>query len=117
VGAGHSTTTSSSVASKSLKVGTFAPAIPTESGPLSASSRIERLTPFLAYRWDSGLRGPSKTRLPHRSVRRLPLEVHPAKPFALVDELLIGQYLVGSTCSLLPFTQYPRREILGNSVF
>src|SRR4051812_24775167 len=38
----------SSVASKSLKSGTFAPAIISESGPPSASTRIERLTPFLA---------------------------------------------------------------------
>src|SRR5215210_1141691 len=45
---GRSTTTASRVASKSLKSGTFAPATITESGPPSASTSIERLTPFLA---------------------------------------------------------------------
>jgi hypothetical protein len=48
VGSGRATTMASSVALSSLKSGTLAPAITTESGPPSASTSTERLTPFLA---------------------------------------------------------------------
>ena len=92
MGSGRSMTMASSVASKSLKSGTFAPAMTAESGPPSASTRIERLTPTLAlYRWDLGLRDPPKTGLAHSPVRSLPLEVHPAKLLALLDESLPDQ--------------------------
>ena len=47
-GFGALTAMASRVASKNLKSGTFAPATITESGPPSASTSIERLTPFLA---------------------------------------------------------------------
>ena len=42
----RSTTMASSVASRSLKSGTFAPAITTARGPPSASTKRERFTPF-----------------------------------------------------------------------
>src|SRR5215218_3664016 len=68
----------SSVASSSLKSGTFAP----------ATTSRERFTPFLPLSVDWGLRGPPKTRLAHRPIGGLPLKVHPAEFLALLDEPL-----------------------------
>src|SRR5215207_1926120 len=78
----------SSVASSSLKSGTFAPAITAARGPPSASTRRERFTPFFPYQWDWGLSGPPKTSLAHSAVRGLPLEVHPTELLAVLDETL-----------------------------
>src|SRR5215217_3406035 len=61
----------SSVASRSLKSGTLAPETTTESGPPSASTRTERLTPFLALSVGLGpMRSPQNE--PYPSHRRLP---------------------------------------------
>jgi hypothetical protein len=78
----------SSVASKSLKSGTFAPAITTERGPPSASTSRERLTPFLALSVGLGPTRSPKARLAHRPIGGLPLEVNSAEFLALLDELL-----------------------------
>src|SRR5215210_5547388 len=76
----------SSVASKSLKSGTLAPAITTERGPPSASTRRERLTPTLALSVGLGPTRSPKTCLAHRSIRRLPLKVHATQLLALLDQ-------------------------------
>src|SRR5215207_5399941 len=76
------------VSSSSLKSGTLAPAITTESGPPSASTKIERLTPILALSVGLGpIWSPQGTGLAHRTVGRLPLKVHPAEFLALLDQL------------------------------
>src|SRR5215207_3180462 len=76
------------VSSSSLKSGTLAPAITTESGPPSASTKIERLTPILALSVGLGpIWSPQGTGLAHRTIGRLPLEVHSAELFAFLDQL------------------------------
>src|SRR5215208_6726445 len=78
----------SSVASNSLKSGTFAPAITTERGPPSASTSRERLSPFLAL--SVGL-GPTRSpqSVPCPWPHRRPATRSPLRQFlALLDELL-----------------------------
>lgn len=87
-GTGRSTTMASSVSSSSLKFGTLAPATTAESGPPSASIKMERFTPFLPLSLGLGPTGSPKTSLAHRSVGGLPLEVHPAEFPALLDQSL-----------------------------
>src|SRR5215213_10234769 len=78
----------SSVASNSLKSGTFAPAITTERRPPSASTSRERLSPFLALSVGLGPTRSPKACLAHGPIGGLPLEVHSAEFLALLDELL-----------------------------
>src|SRR5918995_172510 len=74
----------SSVASNSLKSGTFAPAITTERGPPSASTSRERLTPFLALSVGLGpTRSPQSAPCPsphRRPATRSPLRRVPRTP-------------------------------------
>jgi hypothetical protein len=68
---------------------TFAAPTTTANGPPSASTKRLRFTPFLPLSVGfEPMRSPQKTGLPHRSVSRLPLEVHSAKLFASLDQLL-----------------------------
>ena len=87
MGSGRSTTMASSVASSSLKSATFAPAITTARGPPSASTKMERFTPFFPLSVGLGPTRSPKTSLAHCAVGGLPLEVHPTE-FALLDETL-----------------------------
>lgn len=84
VGEGRSTTMASSVASNSLKSGTFAPAITTERGPPSASTSRERLTPFLALSVGLGpTRSPQSAPCPsphRRPATRSPIRRVPRTP-------------------------------------
>src|SRR5215203_4498367 len=74
----------SSVASNSLKSGTFAPAITTERGPPSASTSRERLSPFLALSVGLGpTRSPQSVPCPwphRRPATRSPLRRVPRTP-------------------------------------
>ena len=88
MGSGRSTTMASSVASSSLKSATFAPAITTARGPPSASTKMERFTPFFPLSVGLGPTRSPKTSLAHRAVGGLPLEVHPTEFLALLDETL-----------------------------
>src|SRR5215218_5319432 len=78
----------SSVASSSLKSGTFAPAITAARGPPSASTRRERFTPFFPLSVGLGPIWSPKTSLAHSAVRGLPLKVHPTELLAVLDETL-----------------------------
>src|SRR5215204_3395187 len=78
----------SSVASSSLKSGTFAPAITAARGSPSAPREGSASPHSSPYQWDWGLSGPPKTSLAHSAVRGLPLKVHPTELLAVLDETL-----------------------------
>src|SRR5215217_6436417 len=94
----------SSVASKSLKSGTLAPAITTERGPPVASTRIERLTPTLALSVGLGptrypqnvpcpsLHPPPATQSPRHPTPRTPRSGLPISHPALPSRSTSGRY-------------------------
>src|ERR671910_631055 len=86
----------SSVASSSLKSGTFAPAITTARGPPSASTRRERFTPFFPLSVGLGpTRSPQKEPCPSRRRRTRGLFEIPGPIGALSTSLQEGRALEG----------------------